>query len=72
MLQVGAGLELREALQRVMGTGMYREYAFMTKYAYNDLIGQKRLWVAGEREKLCHVLCHRVRFPRHLLRAHRK
>jgi len=38
---------------------VYRDYAFMTKAAYNDLIGQKQLWVSGEREKLLHVLCHR-------------
>ena len=31
----------------------------MTKEHYNSLIGQKRLWVAGEREALLDALCTR-------------
>ena len=38
------GVELRAALNRVMAVGRYRDYAIMTKRAYNELVGQKRLW----------------------------
>ena len=42
-----------------MKTGRNREYEVMTKEHYNSLIGQKRLWVAGEREALLDALCTR-------------
>ena len=43
-----------------MRTGVYRDYALMTKLAFNDLIGQKKLWISGEREALLQSLCTRT------------
>eukprot|EP00966_Prymnesium_polylepis_P288068 6653584-Prymnesium_polylepis.1 len=45
---------------RVMHTGLYRDYAMMSKPAYNDYIGQKVLWATGEREALLQRLCARA------------
>lgn len=42
-----------------MRTGIYRNYAVMTKLAFNDLVGQKKMWTAGEREMLLQTLCTR-------------
>jgi len=53
------GKALSRKLGQVMRTGTYRNYAVMTKLAFNDLIGQKKLWVAGERETLLQTLCTR-------------
>ncbi|KAL1525887.1 hypothetical protein AB1Y20_020715 [Prymnesium parvum] len=56
---VEGGKALRRKLEQVMRLGEYRDYALMTKLAYNELVGQKRLWAAGEREALLCSLCTR-------------
>jgi hypothetical protein len=55
----GLAAKLRSSLTRLLKTGRTREYEVMTKEHFNVLIGQKRLWVAGEREAVLDSLCTR-------------
>ena len=55
----GGAIHLRKALKAVLETAPYSQYEVMTKQAYNLLIGQKKLWVSGEREQLLQTLCTR-------------
>ncbi len=55
----GDAAELRSALTASLSLPEYAGYEVLTKVAYNELIGQKRLWVAGEREALLERLCSR-------------
>ena len=55
----GPATPLRNQLNQIFSAGRYRNYQVLTKAGYNELIGQKRLWVAGEREALLEQLCTR-------------
>ena len=55
----GGAIPLRKALKAVLETAPFSQYEVMTKQAYNLLIGQKKLWVSGEREQLLQTLCTR-------------
>ena len=54
---VAAAVDLRRALNALLESR--GEYEIMTKEAFNESIGQRRLWVAGEREELLERLCSR-------------
>ena len=53
----GGAVELRAALRALLAVGSYGQYEVMTKEAYNELIGQKPLWLEGERQVLLEELC---------------
>ena len=55
----GGAIPLRKALKALLETAPFSQYEVMTKQAYNLLIGQKKLWVSGEREHLLQTLCTR-------------
>ena len=55
----GGAVELRAALRALLAVGSYGQYEVMTKEAYNELIGQKPLWLEGERQVLLEELCTR-------------
>lgn len=69
----GPATPLRDQLNQFFNSGKYRDYQVLTKAGYNELIGQKRLWVAEEREALLEQLCTRevrIRLPLSLHRGY--